>query len=88
MATENKIYLAAGKDKPKMKQLLHNLSGFARPKEVLAIMGPSGGGKTTTLNILSQRLKMSPGALFEGEVKCNNRQINPANFGKIGAYVW
>ena len=51
-------------------------------------MGPSGGGKTSTLNILAQRLKMSPGAIFEGEVKANNRVLTAASFGKIGAYVW
>lgn len=51
-------------------------------------MGPSGSGKTSTLNILAQRLKLSPGAQFEGVVKANNRPITAANFGKIGAYVW
>jgi ABC-type multidrug transport system ATPase subunit len=51
-------------------------------------MGPSGSGKTSTLNILAQRLKLSPGAIFEGEVRANNRSITAANFGKIGAYVW
>ena len=87
MANANMI-VDAGDGGPKMKQILHNLSGFARPKQILAIMGPSGGGKTSTLNILAQRLKMSPGAVFEGEVRANNRVLTPASFGKIGAYVW
>jgi len=38
---------------PKTKQTLHNLYGFAKPKEILAIMGASGSGKTTFLNVLA-----------------------------------
>lgn len=36
-----------------MKKILHNLQGYAKPKEILAIMGGSGSGKTTTLNIFA-----------------------------------
>ena len=70
-----------------MKQILFNLQGYAKPKEILAIMGGSGSGKTTTLNIFAQRLSLLQGAVFGGEVKVNNRLLNPASFGKVGAYV-
>ena len=70
-----------------MKQILFNLQGYAKPKEILAIMGGSGSGKTTTLNIFAQRLKVLAGAKFDGEVKVNNRQLNESSFGKVGAYV-
>jgi ABC-type multidrug transport system ATPase subunit len=33
--------------------ILDGISGHARPGEVLAIMGPSGGGKTTLLDTLA-----------------------------------
>ncbi|GFP97814.1 ABC transporter g family member 22, partial [Phtheirospermum japonicum] len=39
------------------KNILHGVSGSVGPGEVLALMGPSGGGKTTLLNILSGRVK-------------------------------
>ena len=37
---------------PEVK-ILDGISGHARPGEVLAIMGPSGGGKTTLLDTLA-----------------------------------
>jgi len=40
-------------EQKKMKQILFNVEGFAKPKEVFAIMGSSGSGKTTLLNILA-----------------------------------
>ncbi|CAD6255603.1 unnamed protein product [Miscanthus lutarioriparius] len=37
-------------------KILDGISGHARPGEVLAIIGPSGGGKTTLLDTLAGRL--------------------------------
>mmetsp|Transcript_12998 Transcript_12998/g.40025 ORF Transcript_12998/g.40025 Transcript_12998/m.40025 type:complete len:644 (+) Transcript_12998:133-2064(+) len=37
-------------------ELLHGISGYAKSGEVLAVMGPSGGGKTSLLNILAHRV--------------------------------
>ena len=56
-----------------MKQILSNVTGYARPKEMLAIMGSSGCGKTSLLNILGQRLDLSPGCLVEENVRCNGK---------------
>lgn len=50
-------------------------------------MGGSGSGKTTTLNILAQRMGVLAGAKFVGDVKVNNRELTPQSFGKVGAYV-
>ncbi|XP_034196854.1 ABC transporter G family member 22-like isoform X4 [Prunus dulcis] len=43
--------------------ILHGISGSVLPGEVLALMGPSGGGKTTLLNLLSGRVKLNSGTI-------------------------
>jgi len=51
------------KSKTAEKQILKDLSGAAEPGELLAIMGPSGGGKTSLLNALSRRTKITSGTV-------------------------
>lgn len=45
------MYLSA-RDKD-MKEIIHNVNGYAKPREMVAIMGPSGSGKTSLLNVLA-----------------------------------
>lgn len=72
---------------PKRKVVLHGLSGFAKPGQILAIMGASGSGKTSLLNIFGQRHGLSVGSKMTGAVKCNDRQLQKNDFGKFGAFV-
>ena len=51
-----------------MKKILHNVTGYAKPGEMVAIMGASGSGKTSLLNILGQRLDLSKGASVRGTI--------------------
>jgi len=53
----------------------------------MAIMGASGSGKTSFLNILGQRMSLSLRSRMMGEVRCNNRKMQPRDFGKFGAFV-
>jgi len=46
------------------KDILKNISGSAKPGELLSIMGPSGGGKTSLLNSLSRRQKITSGTVL------------------------
>ncbi|KAJ1368664.1 hypothetical protein KIN20_029901 [Parelaphostrongylus tenuis] len=53
--------------------LLDNVSGFARPGQLMALMGASGSGKTTLLNtILARNLK---GLEVEGRVEVNGNEV-------------
>jgi ATP-binding cassette, subfamily G (WHITE), eye pigment precursor transporter len=70
-----------------MKQILSNLTGYARPRELMAVMGASGSGKTSLLNILGQRLDLSAGAVFEKDVRVNGTRVERGDFGKLGAFV-
>jgi ABC-type multidrug transport system ATPase subunit len=36
-----------------MKQILTQTNGYAKPGELMAIMGASGSGKTSMLNVLA-----------------------------------
>ena len=48
---------------PQNKTILSNVSGRIRPGRVTAIMGPSGAGKTTFLNVLVGKLTRTAGEL-------------------------
>uniref|UniRef100_A0AC34R6N0 AAA+ ATPase domain-containing protein n=1 Tax=Panagrolaimus sp. JU765 TaxID=591449 RepID=A0AC34R6N0_9BILA len=77
---EPKIALAKNE-----KQVLHGVSGIAEPGEVLAIMGESGAGKTTLMNVLTQRNLKS--LAIEGEVTINGEELSPNELQRISSYV-
>ncbi|CAE7291020.1 ABCG27 [Symbiodinium natans] len=52
-----------GKGGAEEKRILNKVSGFALPGELLAIMGPSGAGKTSLLNCLAVRTSPTEGSL-------------------------
>ncbi|MCO5579452.1 hypothetical protein L7F22_033307 [Adiantum nelumboides] len=58
--------------KPGAKPLLQNSTGFAKPGNMMAILGPSGSGKSTLLDSLAGRL--SPNLKQVGNVLVNGRR--------------
>merc|ERR1712072_381251 len=56
-----------------VKKVLENVSGEAMPGRVLAIVGPSGAGKTSLLNALAKRVPKK-GAELTGELIKRGRE--------------
>ena len=70
--------------KQKKKQLLHNLSGYAKPQTMTALMGPSGAGKTTFLDVLAGRKSTG---VVTGDVCVNGHPKEQATFCRMSGYV-
>lgn len=56
---------------PKKKTILEDISGFVAPGELVALMGASGAGKTSLLNILAGKNKE-----FSGKVRVNGQRVS------------
>ncbi|XP_048431131.1 ABC transporter G family member 23 [Pyrus x bretschneideri] len=72
--------------KPKSVSVLNSVSFAATSSEILAVVGPSGTGKSTLLRIISGRVKDKD---FDSKcVSINNREItSPAQLRKICGFV-
>jgi len=58
------------------------------PGQVTYIIGASGAGKTSLLNILSDRISIKNGATLEGTILLNDTmKFNQGVFGQIAGYV-
>ncbi|CAJ0948149.1 unnamed protein product, partial [Mesorhabditis belari] len=76
------------KDKKNMtgtKAVLQNVSGFALPGEILAIMGGSGAGKTTLLNILTNNKQ--EGVRQSGMVLVNGDEVDETTLRRMATFV-
>ena len=72
-----------GKKKP-AKEVLKGISGAALPNHVIALMGPTGSGKTSLLNVLSGRVPA--GGDLAGDVNVNGKPRGE-DFAQRVAYV-
>merc|ERR1719329_105998 len=74
---------AAKKDEPDV-DVLRDVSGSVREGELMAIVGPSGAGKTILLDTLT--FNKGPGAP-SGEISLNGKKMTRADFAKDAIYV-
>jgi len=69
-------------------KVLDDCSGYALPGQTLYIMGASGAGKTSLMNVLSDRILIKKGCKLEGALTINDKYpINQKLFGTCCTYV-
>lgn len=71
----------------KDKVILSDCWGKVNAGQVCAVMGPSGSGKSSLLNVLAGRSAPAPGIFIEGRITVGGKLINPVSFRKNIAYV-
>nr|UOU03353.1 ATP-binding cassette subfamily G-like 2 [Brachionus rubens] len=68
------------------RKILDRVDGLACPNEVLAIMGSSGAGKTTLVNVLNFRNR--DGLKFTGDIRLNGCQVKSIDdVRSVSSYV-
>uniref|UniRef100_A0A6J1C459 ABC transporter G family member 31-like n=1 Tax=Momordica charantia TaxID=3673 RepID=A0A6J1C459_MOMCH len=73
------------RDVPEKKlQLLSNVSGVFSPGVLTALVGASGAGKTTLMDVLAGR---KTGGYIEGEIKISGYPKEQRTFARISGYV-
>lgn len=66
------------------RTILDNISGCVKPGQIMAIMGASGAGKSTFLDILARKRKRGD---VSGTTLVNGREVDDAQFKKVVGYV-
>ncbi|KAK9368703.1 hypothetical protein V1509DRAFT_622536 [Lipomyces kononenkoae] len=66
------------------KKILHGIQGIVRPGEIMAIMGASGAGKTSLLDILAHKNK---GGVIGGDILVNGFKVSESQFKSITGFV-
>ena len=64
-------------------QLLRDVTGSFRPGVLTALMGVSGAGKTTLMDVLAGR---KTGGYIEGDIRISGYPKNQATFARISGY--
>lgn len=66
------------------KQILNSLQGVAHPGEITAIMGASGAGKTTFLDILARKNKRG---VVSGDFFVNGEKVSDTDYKSVVGFV-
>mmetsp|Transcript_33883 Transcript_33883/g.59055 ORF Transcript_33883/g.59055 Transcript_33883/m.59055 type:complete len:608 (-) Transcript_33883:23-1846(-) len=68
-------------------RVLKDISGYAKPGELLAVMGTSGAGKSSLLSVLSGWVKPSKDRKITGDIKANGVSIFSLHYSKLAGNV-
>lgn len=69
-------------------EVLKGCTGYCLPGQVTFIMGASGAGKTSLLNLLSERLDVKPNMQLTGRVVLNDTHVMDKDlFSSYASYV-
>ena len=66
------------------KSILHRVQGICQPGEITAIMGASGAGKTTFLDILARKNKRGQ---VEGKFYVNGERVSDSEYRRVVGFV-
>ncbi|KAK8132346.1 ABC-2 type transporter [Apiospora kogelbergensis] len=66
------------------KRILDNIQGMAHPGEIMAVMGASGAGKTTFLDILARKNKRGE---VSGDFYINGEKVTDADYKNVIGFV-
>ena len=71
------------------QHILKDSCGYVKQGELVAIIGPSGGGKTTLLNVLARRYNMLSHSEFamNGSITLNNKDLSRQLIMDYGAFL-
>ena len=66
------------------RKLLNGISGYVKPGQLTALMGASGAGKTTLMDVIAGR---KTAGKIEGDIRVNGAPQDAATYKRISAYV-
>ncbi|BGP14521.1 hypothetical protein JCM10213_005190 [Rhodosporidiobolus nylandii] len=69
---------------PTGRRVLDSISGAVQPGEIMAVLGASGAGKSTFLDLLARKSKRGT---VEGEILVNGRKVPDAEFRRVVGFV-
>ncbi|GAA6037205.1 hypothetical protein JCM8097_008619 [Rhodosporidiobolus ruineniae] len=71
-------------DLPSGRRVLDSISGAVQPGEIMAVLGASGAGKSTFLDLLARRNKRGTAS---GEILVNGRAVPEAEYRRVVGFV-
>jgi ABC-type lipoprotein export system ATPase subunit len=69
---------------PNGKRVLDSISGAVQPGEIMAVLGASGAGKSTFLDLLARKAKRGT---VHGEILVNGRSVPSAEYRRVVGFV-